>query len=238
MKRYYYLIPLMTFIVIISLFMVFVLPKINDINAIKDSMAQKKENLAGLTEKLDFLNSLDTEQLKKETELTVRALPSDKDVPSFMTALDNLSREASTSVLSVQGSPGSVSTASAALLGSVSTAAKIPLQVAVTGSFGNIKILMDKIAQSLPLVSIDGFVFTFELTEGTSLNSYFGNTQAVFTISSYYLLPPKYLGKVSSKIKKIDKGEERTLTKLSGFSYFQQPLTLIKTGRADPFAKF
>jgi|GEM_PF-3940719 len=238
-KKRIYFSPFITLLLIIGLAILFVRPRIIEINEIQNNLKVERERLVKLTEKAAFLQNQDLNKLKNDANLVNSAIPSEKDIPYILSSLNLLSREASVSVISVQTSPGKISTESGVKSlaktidqKSSSQTDKLLFNVVIEGPFEGIKYFLTKLASILPLQSVNSISFSRK-GKGEEV---FGTVNATFSIATYYQLLPKYLGKTSDPIEKITPEEEKILSTISTFEKAQEVTGSVPVGREDPFS--
>lgn len=235
-KKSLFFSPIITFIIVILLAIVFIKPKIDEIFTIKNNIITDSAKLIRITEKVSFLENQNVDKLKSDVKISESAIPSEKDIPYFLSTLDFLANEASVSVVSVHTSPGRISTESGLLASKEekvdsNQVGKVSLNVVVEGSFESLKAFLTKMSSSLPLQSVNSINFT---RRGKS-EEIFGTVSATFSLFVNYQLLPKTIGKASDPIDKITDKEEKLILSLSSYIQPNKSNVFMPMGRVDPF---
>ena len=234
-----YLMPVLALVLIISLTTTFVEPKISEIVSLQQKLTSSKARLDRLTQKANLLNSLDQTELRTKFKNLEGALPSEKDIPSFLVAMQNIANEASVSVDKVELSAGSISTTSAA---SQTTKANtkdskpdlVSAKVTITGTFTGLKQFLDKTSQARRLLNIKGINLG-----GSAAQKANGPISLDLIFSIYYQALPTSLGEISSSLPEILPEEDKiyeTIVKYPLYSTFEGTGAMsIPVGKSDPF---
>lgn len=238
-KKSTFISPFFVLLACAGMFFLFVKPKIEEIYIAKENIKQETEKLKRLTEKASFLKTLDDLKLSEDLKIITTALPSEKDVPSFMSTVNLLAQEASISVSSIQLSPGKISTDSSRMERGQKTevldelGGKLPIDLEIEGTFDTVKTFLVKMAKAMPIQTVKSISFT---RKGDK-QGVFGVLSSNFSLSIHYKLLPKFLGKISDPIDKLSPEEEALLSDLVNYTQPQLVQTFIPVGREDPFAK-
>lgn len=238
-KSYFRLSPLISITLVFVISLLFLKPKIEEILLQRTEIETQKIKIERLTQKENLLKQLSADDLKTKIQLMVEAVPSEKDVPSFLAALDFLAKEASVSVVAVQTTPGKISTPSAAAnTKEADKVQSVPLNITLEGQMGGVKAFLSKMLSSLPLQSVQSFSFNFEWNKkGQPENKEpFGKVVSNFALGYYFQYLPKEIGKVTDMLPKISAADEKTLSQLQGYEHLPTVTSFTLTGRDDPFS--
>jgi len=239
-KQPFYLSPVFVVLVMAVFSFIALKAKYEEIMEKRNTIEEVKIKLTRLIAKEELLNQIDPITFKPKVELSIEAIPSEKDFPNFMTTFDFLAKEASVSVIALQTSPGKVSTEGAELASLAEKSQSLPLNIVIEGKLTNIKAFLNKMMSSLPLQSLQSFTFSFDWKnkgEDNLAKDVFGKVTANFAQAFYYSFIPKELGKVADPISEITKTEEDLFGIIAG--YFKAPKggAFITSGKEDPFSK-
>lgn len=231
--------PFLVLISCMGLSLIFIKPKIEEIQIARENIKTETERLQKLTEKAAFLTAQDENKLSEDIKLLDTALPSQKDVPSFMSTVNLLANEASISVTSIQLSPGKISTETGKINRGEkvepvdSLGGKLPINLTIEGTYDTVKNYIIRMAKAMPLQTVQSIAFT--RTAGKE--GVFGVISSKFSLTIHYKLLPKYIGKISDPVDKVSSEEEALLTELVNYTQPQFIRTFIPVGREDPFAR-
>jgi hypothetical protein len=241
MKRQpFYLSPIFVVFVMAIFSFIALKSKYEEIMEKRNTVEEAKIKLERLIAKEELLNQIDPVTFKPKVELSIEAIPSEKDFPNFMATFDFLAKEASVSVVALQTSPGKVSTEGAKLASLAEKSESLPLNIVIEGKLENIKVFLNKMMTSLPLQSLQSFTFAFDWKSkggDTQAKDVFGKVTANFAQAFYYSLLPKELGKVADPIPKLSKTEEDLFGVIGGYVKVPKGGALIPSGKEDPFSK-
>lgn len=122
----------------------------------------RNKELTLLTQKVAVLSQIDQEVLKQRTQVIKRALPENKDVIAYLSAVDGLSRELGLSFGGITVAPGEVSgTTTTPTRGSrasrqrqVSQLNVLDTDIKITGNRDGIYAFLRQVEQTLPLMQV------------------------------------------------------------------------------------
>lgn len=234
-----FFLPALTLVLIVVLTATFIQPKLTDILQQQQEIAQGQTRLDRLTQKSSLLSSLDVNQLRTKFKTMEGALPSEKDVPGFLVEMQKIANEASVSVDKVELSAGSLSTSSAQTATTNSrtlskTVPSLDAKVTLTGTFGNLRLFLDKVSRVRRLVNIKGISLGGNQAQKAS-----GSISLDFGFSLYYQALPTSLGEISQELPQITSDENKTYQIISAYplySTFEDAGSIsVPVGKSDPF---
>lgn len=236
-KSSFFISPFIVLIFCLGMALMFIKPKAEEIFQLRDNITAETERIVRLTEKENFLRSLNETALSDDLKILETALPSDKDVPSFMSTVNLLATEASISVTTISLSPGKISTDTAKvnrgekLIASDENATKLPINLTIEGSYDSVKNFITRMARAMPLQTVQSINFT----RTADKEGIFGLLSSKFFLSIHYKLMPKTIGKISDPLEEITKEEENLLSELVNYTKPSYVKNFIPVGREDPF---
>jgi len=112
-KYQVYLAPLLVGLLIVATASAFLKPKVALILASGSELSQKKQALARLTQKVAALQGLDPQTLNTKTQLALKALPVEKEVPWLIRTVKAVAEETGVVLGELNVDPGELASASA-----------------------------------------------------------------------------------------------------------------------------
>jgi len=217
MKKYRFLLLPFTASAIIGLTMIFIaLPKIRSFILVKKDLKEKQEKLADLTEKASLLKGLNDYQLKEQVEILEKVLPSKKKIAEILTILAFLASETNTNLVDFSIVPGELM---------FEGFEEIVFQAGFKGSIKEVKMLLGKINQALPVMRVVSFAIEEDV--------------AGLEIESYVSALPEFLGKIDDPLPEISLEEENVYQQIAGFETIPEELLQpVPLGKEDLFADF
>lgn len=228
-KNYgFYLWPVLVVVVIWVIFVRIDLPKISEINRVRQQLSGIKERLAKLSAKSNLLTSLDEEKLKVDLEKTNLVLPDGKDAPSI---LRNLEISASSSGIFLENldlTPGKLATKGATPQIGGEKSNEIPLRVAINGTTPQITAYLEKITSIGRSLGVKNLEINFG--EGTA------SAKVNLELVAYFLLPPPSVGGgVEEALPTMRAQENDALTKISQRELLAPAPITSPAGKTDLF---
>lgn len=108
-----YLVPIVTFLVIVALIPTIILPQVTKIGEKNRVLSEKEEKLDKLTAKVEALEGIDKEELDERVEAVEIALPSGKGLAPLVEGLKKIAGQSNLILTSVKLKPGKVASQSA-----------------------------------------------------------------------------------------------------------------------------
>lgn len=237
-----YFIPAATAFVIVFMSLLILKPKISAIILTQKNLEKNLILLEALTKKANALASLDQNNLKEMFNMVNTAVPSDKDVPSFMLAVGRIGNEASVSVGLIEVNAGNISTTSASVDPKKQNQ-PLNAKVTIKGTFQNIVSFISKIARGRRLLKISGLNLS-----GTGAQKANEAINMTLSILLYYQPLPETLGEISSPVVDITDEEQKNYLAIRNYTYYSyigdanldqvvQPVQVnsVPVGKADLF---
>jgi Tfp pilus assembly protein PilO len=211
-------------IVLVSVF--FLIPKAQEIFTHQEELKSTQQDLVDLTSKRTLLETLNQNDLLKNTMLAQSTLPSDKDIALILVSLENLSSSTGLSLDSVSFSPGAISASQTAtktspskgqppalLVGQVITrkgAQAILISVKTSGSQTAVGDFIQKLASGRRLFDIQSVNINFGAQDET--------LTAEFSIFAYFLPNPTQIGLPNTPLAPFSPNDMQLLSRLSSFT--------------------
>lgn len=216
MKRYrFVLLPLAACLIIVVTTIVFASPKLKTIAEIKQRLPEEKEKLSRLTKKAAQLESLDERELEKKVTMSEKALPSKKTVSGILSVFSSLAEETDVFFVDFEVSPGKF------LPGEFEV---VLFEATFKGPREEVKTLLEKMRQVLPVVKVVGFEIKGE--------------EATLSVESYFSPLPESLGKIDTPLPEISQKEEKIYQKIAQFKIIEKELPSVPGGKENPFSEF
>lgn len=175
------------------------IPTIISISDLRTQQKQKEEQLAQLRKKRTLLDSLDFDEIKNNVADVEIALPSDKNVASVFTTLENLSAKIGVGVDAIDTKPGVLSGEAQEAVPEIEEAKKnhgafwIPVEITMRSSTEQFRQFLQEIQKSRRIIDIENIDLT-----------YFDDNQdyvsAQFLFQVYYLPAITQIGSLESSI--------------------------------------
>jgi Tfp pilus assembly protein PilO len=230
-KMRIYLMPVIVGLVVLSLLLKIVKPKIKEVFALRNEINEAREVLSRLTEKEAVLASFDQEAMKEQFLTANEALPSEQDVPGFLAQIERLAQESGVLVESVSLTGGKLATPSAENEGEVpeTTTEKassdkekteFKSKVLLRGVLDGIASFLDKLAKSRRIVDVEKIYLTSPLSEIATPSA----MTAQLTLKVYYQPLPPTLGRVDEPLPKLSQKNEEIFEKVGNFTFLSKPL--------------
>lgn len=213
------LILLLVGILVIYFTWSFFIPRVNEVWQAKNNLERERLRLENLKIKLGDLEGLNEFELSSRTQLSLQAVPAEKDFIGVLRVLGKLATDQGLVVESFQVTPGELS---------LKEKSKLVFKISLVGNIEAIKLFLEKIEKILPLVNVVG---------GVKINLT-GEIAAVdLNVENYFIPLPTTLGILEVPIAKLTPAEEKALASLTGFTSFPaEAIVPQATGRTNPFA--
>lgn len=225
-----YLIPILVVLIIFVSSLVFLKPKIIDLIEIQKKNSEERKKLAQLSQKVAALEGLDINELTAKSDLLLKILPAEKDIPNFLTALKIISQQTNVTLKSLKTDPGAISTVSAKPKTKEQKGLpSVPFDLIVRGENDMIKDFLQKVENVMPLMRI----------EIVSLSNREDNfVEASLILNAYFQPLPQNIGPLEQSISLVTQEEENTYQTLSGLepAATESSLLEVVSGRENPFS--
>lgn len=217
LKRLYlkykiFLLPFVVLIIMVFLIILFVKPKLDEIDKLNRQISKDDTALAKLSKKANELVSIDPTEIKDKFNVLSSAIPSDKDIPGFMLGVSRIANEASVSVGLIEVSPGSLSTASA---GKNMKEIPVVAKVVIKGKWQHIVDFITKAINSRRLLKIEGVDLS-----GATAQKVSSDIQMSILITIYSQPLPKTLGSIEEPLSLFSEEEDILYSKISRFPLY------------------
>lgn len=198
------------------------------------SAVQKfEERTKALTEKLQFLDSLDEETIRQNLQTLFSAVPPEKSIPTILSTTDGVIATSALSTLDISiSNPGSLATEAATRktteekqIGGLLQ----PFGVSLEGPVDNFGTFFQTISSVRRLLRVRNFEAT--ISRGNIV-------QAHVELDAFYSPLPKAIGSIDQPISKTTSDEDAVVAKVSSYPLAAQSLSLspqVSTGRTNPF---
>ena len=212
-----------------------ILPRIYSYQEMSQKLADTKSKSKNLLDKVTYLQSVDSSELKKNAAFITYALLPQKSAYFLVNMVRKISDEHGFQVDSFLINPGKIDKAEVAVKQS-SDVPKIPIRVSLIGAKEGYLGLIKALEKSLPILSLGSYKMTTQ-----------GNLVKIdLDISAYYLneIPKFEINKLSLAELTLDKSESDLITSINQFvpiagentSQSTDKVELKKYNRADPFS--
>jgi hypothetical protein len=229
-------------IVLFCLIAIFVgiIPGAQKIYRMVTGMYEQMKTVQKLREKINILNSLDTQLLESYAAAAITAVPADKSLGTIFSTIDGLTTQEGVAV-------GGISLSS---IGAVATEAAqkqtkdeqqigvniVPFSIIVVGPIEQVRNVVEKAVKIRRLFRIRNFDLSFDNSSGT--------TKSTIQMDAYYVPLPKNLGKMTDVLKPLSDEEVTIVEKISALPLVTRDApvstesTQMQTGprSMDPFS--
>lgn len=222
-----FILPAIAVVVVIVAFYL-LNPRVRDIFVLNKSIKDLEGKIANVDKKLSILQLLDSNVLLSQVREAEKALPSEKDIPGLLAALDRLAQETGISITSFQVVPGEVTaTGSAQAVGAES----LPFKMSIAGGYDSVKSFLTRAVNSNRALRIRSVAMTTQAGPAS--------TSASLDMETFYQMIAKIKFAPSDKLPDITAEEQRALEKASQRPYFSEISgTRPPTGKINPFESF
>ncbi|MBI4038194.1 type 4a pilus biogenesis protein PilO [Candidatus Daviesbacteria bacterium] len=207
-----------------SLFLIaaVILPQLKSYLKERENLENSSQRLQNLEVKAAELNNINTEELKKQLQISVIALPPDKDFADIVGVLQDLTVRSGLSLNTIQ--LGQVQTNTAAAVSNYT------MKLEVFGSKSGLESLVESIEKASRVMKVS----SIDLSAAKG----FGGVTANLTIEVFFASNPQQLGSVEAALPKISDEEQKILVRL-----FQAQKTTgsisqnvpLPRGKSNPF---
>lgn len=246
-----YLLPALILLAIVFILLKFTFPKVSEIMEMRRQLKTERQRFGRLTEKAVKLEKNDKGKAKNDFQTTQNALPSEKDIPGVLYAMERLGVETGIVIDELKVSPGLVSTPSAIPQATPSgepskpsgestknpikpkesptqALASLTFDLSLHGEILAIRDFLEKIKEINPILQVGEFKLS---SDEKSLSADF---KIIFSLQAL----PTSLGKVDDPLPAFTDKDEVVLEKISQLPvYSQMPseATAAALGKPNPF---
>ena len=219
LKAYkYYFLPAIIFLAILFTGLVFLRPNMVKVVQIQQRIAGERNILVQLTGKLSQLEALDESNLISKTEMLLKIVPPEKDVPAILASLKNLSSISNLDLKSVQLDPGDLT-----------TDYPILVSLKLEGEAEGLKKFLEKIELISPLMRPKTITTIYQ--EGNV-------SEMSLVLETFFLQFPETLGEIDSPLPEISSEEEKAYQRVSSFEVYSSEIetSILPSGKENPFS--
>jgi len=213
------------------------LPKFREYQKIEKEIEVQEQKIVVLTRKFNDLNTLSEKELQDNVDLSLRAVPAEKDFYVVFKNIKNIFGQEGVLLPEFVLSVGEISTQSAKTVGQ--TEQNQPeffgIKLSFFGPVDKVEKVISRLENSLPLLSVDLLKLN---SDSSSPSGQLGNYEGTMSLKSYFALLPKTLGLIDEELPKINSQQKKQLEDLSSFEYYtaeEVPLEETAVGRENPF---
>ncbi len=231
LRQYEFLLAsLAVILVVLLLSLVLLLPNFNRANTIFRQQSDLKQRLDNLKKKDNTLTSLDYQYFKDNFGKVSQVLPESKDYVSLFSTFDKLEQKFGVSVVRTDFQLGVVSTNSAKLTKSPTSAAYLlPINIEVMGRLPQLLNFVKALSD------FSGRFITLDQVQWTQKDE----DILLFSLSgkAYFYPLPTTLGTIDSPLPKIEKQGEEILAKITKIEVASEPEDIgkVAVGKKDLF---
>lgn len=203
-KNKEYFLPFFVILVNIFIFLIFLLPQIQELSQLRNNENVLKLHVEELNSKIALLSSLDKEKLNSDLDVALSALPMEKDYASILYGISRASERAGVTLQDYNFSVGDLSTSSAQ---QVSRLPKISINLSVIGDINRTKQFIKNLYETFPISSI----VSVQLT----------NSSSSLVVDFYFKLSPYTNFNMTMPLKELSSSEKailETINSLKGKS--------------------
>ncbi len=152
----YYVLPVIAILVVIGIGLLFIQPKITEIQDLQQKKAAEEERKIKLEKKLTDLAQLEnnkTDLIAQLTALTI-ALPNQKEVPALIIQLQKIAQESDVQIQGIQLTPGKLLN-DTSIQAAAKTGPSVSFTLTFRGNYEAIKTFMGKVYKAKRLVNME-----------------------------------------------------------------------------------
>lgn len=224
-----YAAPFIFFLGGVLIFIFFGLPGVPKISSLRTQNSQKETRLVKLRDKSKRLADLLAfkTNLEEDKDVFEFAVPSESEVPTFMTQIEDVARESNVGLIALQFGGESTSK-------DEKEAPKIKLSVSVSGSFRDIRTFLKNLERSSRIVVVDSIRFGVGLSNEPDSELLTAN----ISLYSYYISDIPEVGSDMPISLDLDSSEFiEVLGKVKELKVYSREVDPTGVGKEDPFAR-
>lgn len=219
----YYTLPVAMLVVIFVLFTKFDLPKLKEINEVRQQLSSIKQRWENLSTKSQLLANMNKEEVTGQLERTRLVLPDGKDAPSILRTLETAASSSGVFVENLDLAPGKLATGGS----SVTEKNEIPIRVTISGTLSQITNYLSSISRVGRAMEPNSLEATFpETTDSAKLN---------LELVAYFLFPNEKPKKVEDSLPVFNNEQEATLKEVYQREILSPVLLLPQGEKTDLF---
>jgi Tfp pilus assembly protein PilO len=184
-KNLFYVLPVIAILIVVAIGILFVQPKYNEINQLNVQKVEelgKQEKMQAKLRTLSALDSTKTDLQAQLSNLSV-ALPSQKEIPSLIIALQKISEASDIELQAIQLTPGVLLNDPATINKS---APELPLVINIRGNYEAVKTFLGRVYKAKRLLNMGSLSLNTSTAAGEE-----GQISASLSMSAFYQpLPP------------------------------------------------
>lgn len=224
-------------LIIGGVFLFVFLPKFREYQKIEKEIEAQDQKIVVLTRKFNDLNTLSEKELQDNVDLSLRAVPTEKDFYAVIKNIKNIFGQEGVLLPEFEFRVGEVSTQSAKTAGQTEKNQPefFKIELSFFGPVDKVEKVISRLEKSLPLLSISLLALT---SDDSSPSGQLGNYGGTMSLKSYFALLPRTLGAIDAELQKINSQQKKQLEDLSSFEYYaagEVPLEEVAVGRENPF---
>lgn len=239
-----FLLPALAIFIVLVLFFVFFIPRVRQVFEQRGKILKQDEEIRRLTQKYSELSTLSEAELWQDSDLLFGALPSQKDFYQSLSVIRRICLENGVNVEAFELAPGVISaTASSALTKNTEKVPNMMAKVIFSSSFENLKNVLLKFEETLPLMEVVSLKYEPGLRSSGSFIAQATNlfifSQGEMVIKSYFLPLPLKMGAFDQPLVKITAADQKLIEKLKTFQRFTPEASFegeTVVGRENPFS--
>ena len=202
--------PLVIVGVVIAGFLLGVIPAARSLSMVYTQSRSLTTEIDALSQKVTVLSSLDVDSLEQNLRDFLAAVPTEKNVPSLFTTLENLASQNGVSLLDVTMSTigGIASDSGKSARTDASGAQLVRFSASIEGTMDHVRQLFQTLIAVRRLLAVRSFDMTINGT---------GTVTAKLEMETYFAPLPKELGSAAGRIEVLNQKEEAVIAKISAF---------------------
>lgn len=199
----FYLWPILAAVVVLVLLVKIDLPKLEQMNQVRQQLSGIQERLTRLSNKRKLLDSLNEEKQRLDLEKTSLVLPDGKDAPSILRTVESSATFSGVLIEELDLIPGKLATHSADI---GETPNEIPIKVTATGTLAQINTFLGRITSIGRAMGIDNLDITF--SEGST------SAKLRLALIAYFMAPNPAVGGIEAALPMMGATEDEVLTEI------------------------
>jgi len=217
-------------------FFLAVLPGIRATWDLYENLTEVKKEVQALSGKFAFLQSLGEDDLQDRFLAMLRAVPTEKSIPTILSSADGLAYKSGVSIIDMNlAGMGSLATGAAIRQSAAEKkigASIMPFTMNATGSYDQIRSFVSEINRVRRLFDVT----SFDLAIGST-----GTTQVRLSLAAFHQPIPTKVGSIQSPVIPLTSKEEEVFMNVSQYPDISQAVPEFfapdfSGGKRDPFA--
>lgn len=209
-KNLYYVLPVISILIVIIVGITLIQPKIAEIQATQQEEAQEKEVQTKLQNKAKVLSQLDKNKLELQSEVSNLsvALPSGKKASELIRMLQNLASQSNVQIDTLSFDAGTIDN------NALTPPTELNVSLAFSGSYDAIKTFLSNAAKAKRLMNVTSLGLANSASDESTIT-------ATTALTVYYTAPVKAPTDITEEVPTITPEEQALYAKLNDYVSYE-----------------